>query len=146
MFFKIFSSPSSNLFRRFVALTPNPTRHRNQLSFKLSLFSSFLVHVASRRRHARLATNAVNPAGASFSFPPFLFPFSPFLLFFFPSPSSFFSFSSCSLLTRCTRAPLHPRTPRAPGCPARRSAPARTVSSSCAASPLALPLLDAERH
>ena len=116
----------------------SPSRHRNQTSFKLFLFSSFLVHVASRRRHAQLATNAANPAGITFSFSPFS-SFSHSLLFFFPFlfPFSFLPSSpSCSLLTHapppvpCAALQHTPvPCPRAAGCSARRSASARAVPS-----------------
>ena len=96
----------------------SPSRHRNQTSFKFSLFSSFLVRVASRRRHAQLTTNAANPAGITFS------PFSsfPILSFSFSLPFSFLPCSpSCSLLThapplchalRCSTPLCHAHAPR----------------------------------
>ena len=90
--------------RRRTSKIKSPSRHRNQTSFKFSLFSSFLVHVASRRRHAQLTTNAANPAGITFSFSPFssfpILSFS-FSLFLFPSP--FFLLLPPAL---CSRMPL----------------------------------------
>ena len=67
------------------------------------------MHIASRRRHARLATVAAKPAGISFSFFSFFFSFpSLFSLFFFSFllslfPSLFFLLLPPAL---CSRMPL----------------------------------------
>ena len=143
---KIHSSKSlakngfQNLFvtelKSFPAILRPDTKINHSL---ISMFSLFLVRIASRRRHNRLATVAANPADRRSLFLPLFFffssPFSLFLFLLFFSHS--FSFPSPFFFppAPCSRACARPNTLHVPGCsPCRPLSGAAHARCPCSAS------------